>query len=102
MSGGYMKLLTLMRHFRAAGVAVLALLTVNVSDGLADQRLPHCVQVGGAILTNLGVVDGNTTLGTATGDLKGAVSASILSVAPGKEGTTVFAVQHHLVTESGA
>jgi hypothetical protein len=43
-----------------------------------------------------------TTLGTATGDLRGAVSASLLgSPQPGPGGTVVFHVQHHWVTESG-
>ena len=49
----------------------------------------------------LATVDANTTLGTVTGDLKGAVAATILEIAPGDNGTTVFTVQHHIVTESG-
>jgi hypothetical protein len=35
------------------------------------------------------------------GDLRGAVAATILNVAPGSNGTTVFTVQHHFVTQAG-
>ncbi len=60
----------------------------------------HCLAVGGSISTNLGVIDANTTLGTATGDLRGALAATILGIS-GVGGNTVFTVQHHWVTESG-
>src|SRR5436309_180341 len=60
----------------------------------------HCLTVGGSISTNVAVVDANTTLGTATGDLKGAVAANILDIS--QVGTnTLFSVEHHWVTESG-
>lgn len=36
-----------------------------------------------------------------TGDLKGAIAATVLNVAPGANGTVVFTVQHHFVTEAG-
>ena len=39
----------------------------------------HCTPVGGTIMTNLGAIDQNTTMGTATGDLRGAVGAKILN-----------------------
>ena len=52
-------------------------------------------------MTNLAVINQATTLGAQTGDLAGAVSAVILSVTPGANGTTVFKVQHHFVTETG-
>ena len=61
----------------------------------------HCQQVGGAFLTNLSVVDSNTTLGVATGDLKGAVAATILNISTQSDNTVVFTVQHHFVTDSG-
>jgi hypothetical protein len=61
---------------------------------------PHCLPVGGSISTNLGVIDANTTLGTATGDLRGALAANILGISQ-VGGNTVFSVQHHWVTESG-
>lgn len=62
---------------------------------------PHCDPVGGTVMTNLGVVNQSTTLGVIDGSLKGAVAATLLNVAPGSGGTTIFTVQHHLVTESG-
>jgi hypothetical protein len=44
----------------------------------------------------------STTLGTTTGDLKGAVSATLLGAPQsGPGGTVVFHVQHHWVTEGG-
>lgn len=47
-------------------------------------------------------INSNTTLGTATGDLQGAVGASLLgSPQPGPGGTVVFHVQHHWVTDAG-
>lgn len=61
----------------------------------------QCGSVGGTMSTNLAVVGKNTTLGTATGDLKGAVTATILSVNQNSDGTVSFTVQHHLVTEAG-
>jgi hypothetical protein len=56
---------------------------------------PHCKQVGGAISTNF--LDASTTLGTATGDLKGGIGVSIASISDGP----VFHNQHQWVTESG-
>ena len=78
------------------GVAILFLVS-----SLAPGSFGQCRQMGGAIITNFGGVDANTTLGPASGDLSGAVAASILGVAPGANGTTVFTVQHHWVTDAG-
>jgi hypothetical protein len=50
---------------------------------------------------NLGAVDANNTLGYATGDLKGAVGATILSIDTPSATTLIFTVQHHWVIESG-
>jgi hypothetical protein len=62
----------------------------------------HCTHVGGSFITNFGAVDANTTLGPATGDLRGAVAASLLGQPqPGPNSTVLFNVQHHWVTESG-
>ena len=63
----------------------------------------HCTPVGGMILTNFGAIDQNTTMGEATGDLRGAVSGTLLGGAPqrGAGNTLIFHVQHHWVTESG-
>ena len=87
-----------MRHWGAAAFCLLMAAGVGAE---ADQPRKQCVPIGGSFFTNLAVVDANTTLGTVTGDLKGAVAATILEVAPGDNGTTVFTVQHHIVTESG-
>jgi hypothetical protein len=63
---------------------------------------PHCTHVGGSLITNFGAVDANTTLGPASGDLRGAVAATLLTPPqPGQNGTVVFHVQHHWVTDSG-
>src|SRR5437870_13888852 len=63
----------------------------------------QCVPVGGMLMTNFGAfgADLNTTLGTATGDLRGAVSGTPLGVPqPGSGNTVIFRVQHHCVTET--
>jgi hypothetical protein len=66
------------------------------------QADPHCRLVGGTVMTNFGAIDQNTTMGTATGDLRGAVSGTILGAPqPGAGNTLVFHVQHHWVTETG-
>lgn len=67
----------------------------------ADQDR-HCVPVGGMIMTNFGAISASTTMGTATGDLRGAVSGTLLGTPqPGAGNTVVFHVQHHWVTETG-
>ena len=62
---------------------------------------PHCQQVGGALMTNIGVIPVGgpfgTNLGPVFGDLKGSVAATILGENP--DGT--FNVQHYWVTASG-
>jgi hypothetical protein len=60
-----------------------------------------CSSVGGVMMTNLGAIDSQTTMGVSTGDLKGAVSATIGSVTGNPDGTVSFVVQHHFVTETG-
>ncbi len=62
---------------------------------------PHCAAVGGSIMTNFGAIDQNTTMGTATGDLSGAVSGTLLGQPQQVGNTVVFHIQHHWVTESG-
>jgi hypothetical protein len=62
----------------------------------------RCTPVGGTVMTNFAVVTPTSTLGTATGDLAGAVSASLLGAPqPGPNNTVIFNVQHHFVTERG-
>ena len=65
----------------------------------SNNAQPHCIAVGGSVMTNF--VTSDTTLGTVTGDLGGAVSVKLLGVAPGGDGSTVFTVQHHWVTNEG-
>jgi hypothetical protein len=82
----------------ALGVGLLlALFTTN---GFAAN--PHCTDLGGVILTNVGgfgQIDGSpTTMGVATGDLRGAIGVQILSASPD---FTSITVQHHWVTENG-
>ncbi len=67
----------------------------------SQNAAPHCVPVGGTFMSNLAVIGQSTTLGVATGDLRGAVAATILNASPGAGSTTVFAVQHHFVTDTG-
>jgi len=60
----------------------------------------HCQDVGGGVLTNF--LDSTHTEGTSTGDIRGAIGVVILAPpASGPNGTTVYHVQHHWVTDSG-
>ena len=100
---------------RIARIALFASLAVLLSAFLASsgshpaaKAQPysgsdrHCVSVGGSIITDFGAVDPNTTLGPATGDLRGAVAATLTTPPQGgPNGTVLFNVQHHWVTESG-
>jgi hypothetical protein len=101
---------------RITRIALFASLAVLLSAFLASsgshpatKAMPYpasgggnCIHVGGSIITNFGGVDANTTLGPATGDLRGAVAASLLTPPqPGPNGTVLFNIQHHWVTESG-
>ena len=95
-----------MRIALFVSLAVLVLTFTAASGG--HSALPSPPQtvtagphgVGGSISTNLGVVDANTTLGTATGDLRGALAAKIVGISQ-VGNSTVFSVQHHWVLESG-
>src|SRR3982074_676065 len=58
----------------------------------------ECVHVGGGVITNVGVISADRTLGTATGDLKGAVRVELVGQSPGLNGTTVFSYHHFRVT----
>lgn len=81
------------------GSVLLLWLIVSGTSVFAAPK--HCQSTSGSLITNFGVVDANTTLGPATGDLKGAVAATVLSVVPNSDGTVSFNVQHHWVTEAG-
>jgi hypothetical protein len=60
-----------------------------------------CTHVGGAVITNVGVISPDRTLGVATGDLKGAVGVQVVGQYGGNLGTTVFSVEHYWVTDAG-
>jgi hypothetical protein len=75
-------------------LAILALCTIAGSGSHAEAEDPHCIQVGGGVLTNS--LDPTDTLGTATGDLAGGLGISVLSVTPGSGGgPTIYRVHHH-------
>ena len=79
---------------------VLSVTFLSVCLGLSTFG-DQCVHVGGGVITNIGVITPNRTLGTATGDLKGAIGVEILNQSSGPGGTTVFSVHHFWVTEAG-
>jgi len=79
-------------------LAVLCLLAVAANAKVNKEQ--SCQPAGGMLMTNLGAIDASSTMGVVTGDLKGAVSATVL----GTEvvgNNLVFHIQHHWVTESG-
>lgn len=105
-----MKLRNVGRIALLVSVAILVLVFVVGQRGFQQSSVAYaggrpsesrCEPIGGTVLTNLGVVDQSTTLGVVDGDLKGAVAATILNVTPGSNGTTIFTVQHHFVTQAG-
>ena len=83
---------------KVAAVAVSAMLFA-VAVGAQPKS---CQPAGGMLMTDLGAVDANTTMGVATGDLRGAVGATMLNIDAQNDGATlIFTVQHHWVAESG-
>jgi len=82
-------------HFTKPVLAAILFLCLGLS------AFGQCVHVGGGIITNVGVISADRTLGTATGDLRGAIGVQIISQSPGPGGTTVLTVHHFWVTESG-
>jgi len=89
-----------MRFTDNRAISILAAITMMVAAAAGQSQSKHCTPVGGMVMTNLGAVDQATTMGTATGDLKGAVGATVLSTEV-VGNNLVFHVQHHWVTESG-
>jgi hypothetical protein len=79
---------------------ILALFATFILAAAANAQSKSCRPAGGMLMTNLGAVDAATTMGTATGDLRGAVGATILSTESSGD-TLILHVQHHWVTESG-
>lgn len=92
-----------MRTTHTQSVVNAAVIVLLGGVGMAQTSIAgeHCQPVSGTVMTNLGVVNSSTTLGVVDGDLKGAVAATILNVTEGSNGTVVFTVQHHFVTQSG-
>jgi hypothetical protein len=87
------------RKFAIAAATAAAILLFMCLNANASSMNPHCSDVGGAILTNVGGFgESTTTMGVATGDLKGAVGVQIIG--PSSKGVG-YTVQHHWVTESG-
>jgi hypothetical protein len=84
--------------------ALLALGFSGANHPAAADGNSRCTPVGGTFMTNLGAIGGtsvpSTTLGRVTGDLSGAVAATILSVQQIGD-NFVFTVQHHVVTDEG-
>ncbi len=82
-------------------ILTLAIASAHAQDRAgAKRKIGKCVPVSGAISTNF--ITQDTTLGTVTGDLRGAVSATLLELLPGENGKLIGRIQHRgWVTESG-
>jgi len=80
-----------MKHISFMGAVVVALLLAT--SAWAGQ----CQVVGGALMTNIGAIEGVTNLGPVSGDLQGSVAATI----KGQDAQGNFLVQHYWVTSSG-
>jgi hypothetical protein len=70
---------------RTVEVTTKSVLAAVLFACLGLSAFGQCVYVGGGIITNVGVISPDRTLGTATGDLKGAVGVQILN-RPGSPG----------------
>ena len=78
---------------------ILALMITPLLFAQDDASGRHCQAVGGAISTNF--LDKTDTLGTATGDLRGALGVHVISVKTEQNGTIILHNHHHWVTEPG-
>jgi hypothetical protein len=95
--------------FLTSGVLLLAFAGPKGSHSAAaqpqsEQSAPHCTPVGGTVMTNFGAFGAdnpNSTMGTATGDMRGAVSGTLVGAPVSSGNTVIFHVQHHWVTETG-
>jgi len=89
----------MLSQFSKVGAVVVSALLIAAA---ASAQRKSCQSASGMLMTDLGAIDANTTMGVATGDLKGAVGATILNIDEQNGGAIViFSVQHHWVTESG-
>jgi hypothetical protein len=87
-------------HVRLIQGAAICVLTTSPAFAQSERDGGRCEPVAGSISSNF--IDETTTLGTVTGDLKGAISALILG--PPEQGanqTVVFNNQPRWVTEAG-
>src|SRR4051794_17208897 len=83
----------MLSQFNRVGAVALSAMMFAVAAGAQSKS---CQPAGGMLMTNLGAVDASTTMGVATGDLKGAVGATILNIDAQNGGATlIFTVQHH-------
>jgi hypothetical protein len=57
----------------------------------------QCQTVGGALMTNIGAIAGQTNLGPVFGDLQGSVAATIM----GQDANGNFLIQHYWVNAAG-
>jgi hypothetical protein len=91
-----------MKTLRPFAIALAFTLLLPAFTATAFAGNPHCTALGGAILTNVGgfgQIDGlPTTMGVATGDLRGAIGVQIVGA---NADFTSVTVQHHWVTENG-
>jgi hypothetical protein len=77
-------------------VATLVLAVTAIGQDSATGS--SCQPIGGFISTNVGGFGTNTTMGTAVGDLAGAVGVEILNITTSANGLVDVTVQHHWVT----
>jgi hypothetical protein len=80
-------------------IATLVLAATAIGQNSATSS--KCQPIGGFISTNVGGFGPNTTMGTAVGDLAGAVGVEILGITTGAKGLVTLSVQHHWVTTTG-
>ncbi len=82
-------------------ILALAIAPAHAQDRAgAKRKIGKCVPVSGSMSTNF--ISQDTTLGTVTGDLRGAISATLLEFTPGENGRFIGRIQHRgWVTESG-
>jgi hypothetical protein len=92
-------------NMRKIWIALLVIAPCLLAHG--DEK--NCKEVSGGIVTNVldesGMVNGmnfgKTTLGTVTGDLRGAIGVYFLSITGVGTPKVVATVHHHWVTEAG-
>lgn len=89
-----------MRNINAVCSFVATLVLSATAIGQSSTASCKCQPIGGFISTNVGGFGPNTTMGTAVGDLAGAVGVEILNITTTK-GLVDVTVHHHWVTTTG-